>query len=226
MNKTMLITGTSRGIGLACADKFSSSYKIIGVARTQGKYVTEVGDITDKEFRDSLLSKYAPDVFINNAGTGSWTGKCDITQMLNLNTTAAIDLLLGFWRKMSPGTDIINVSSYSGWRQGWPDTDIDYVAYSSSKHALSAASQHLSFKKTKQVRVMTLEPQQVITSLHTNKRGILMPAATTPPQENYDNFDGKQQAPMKPEYVADTIEWMLQQPRWVNVQTLRITNNY
>ena len=45
----MLITGSSRGVGLACAQHFNDSYSIVGVARTPGEFVTELGDITDPE---------------------------------------------------------------------------------------------------------------------------------------------------------------------------------
>lgn len=218
MKKTMLITGSSSGIGYECADKFKDQYEIVGVSKTPGPYVTEVGDLRDSLFRRLLVDKYQPDVFINNAGIG---GSSDYSSVLDTNATAAIDLLLSFHSKMKAGSDIINISSWSGWRQGNNQMDSGHIAYSAAKHALSFASQSLAFKKHTQVRVMTLEPENIVSKIHGRH-----PFTKLPSQSEYDQFDGNQQLPMPTRYIADTIEWMMMQPRWLNIQTLRITNNY
>jgi NADP-dependent 3-hydroxy acid dehydrogenase YdfG len=75
--------------------------------------------------------------------------------------------------------------------------------------------------KQEQIRVMTLEPQVIETRM-TNRDYLTNPVD----QSVYDNFDGTRKAPMKVEYIVDVIEWMISQPRWVNVQTLRLTNSY
>jgi NAD(P)-dependent dehydrogenase (short-subunit alcohol dehydrogenase family) len=214
--KTMLITGTSRGIGLGCAKKFSSTYNIVGISRTPGEFVTDVGDLTDNDFRLSILEKYNPDIFINNAGVGGWAVK----PILDTNSVASIDLLINFFKKMKAGSDIINISSLSGWQQGNASWSLPLIIYSASKHALSAASQMLAAKQ-EQIRVMTLEPQIIETRM-TNRDYLTNPVD----QSVYDNFDGTRKAPMKVEYIADVIEWMISQPRWVNVQTLRLNNSY
>jgi NAD(P)-dependent dehydrogenase (short-subunit alcohol dehydrogenase family) len=216
--KTMLITGTSRGIGFGCAKRFSNEYDIIGIARTPGEFVTDVGDLTDQHFRQTILEKYNPDVFINNAGIGS--GEY-VTKIIQTNSLAAIDLLINFYRKMKPGSDVINISSMSGWSQGSQRWDVEQIAYSSSKHAVSAASQHLAMKR-EQIRVMTLEPENIITNIRRHKNYSPVPAD----QSIYDNFDGRQQAPMTVDYIVDVIEWMIAQPRWVNIHTLRLNNSY
>ena len=93
MKKTMLITGSSSGIGYECADKFKDQYQIIGVSKTPGPYVIELGDLKDDAFRRTLVSKYQPDVFINNAGI---SGSSNYSLVMDTNATAAIDLLLLF----------------------------------------------------------------------------------------------------------------------------------
>lgn len=218
MKKTMLITGSSSGIGYECADKFKDQYQIIGVSKTPGPYVIELGDLKDDAFRRTLVSKYQPDVFINNAGIG---GSSNYSSVMDTNATAAIDLLLSFHSRMKAGSDIINVSSFSGWQQGHRSSS-GHIAYSAAKHALSFASQSLAFKKHTQIRVMTLEPEAVVSKIHGQQHQF----STLPNQCEYDQFDGSQQLPMSTRYIADTIEWMLMQPRWLNIQTIRITNNY
>ena len=214
--KTMLITGTSRGIGFGCAKRFSNEYNIVGISRTPGEFVTDVGDLTDNDFRQSIIEKYNPDIFINNAGVGG----SSVKSILNTNSVASIDLLINFFKKMKPGSDIVNISSISGWQQGNAGWSLPLIIYSASKHALSAASQMLAAKQ-EQIRVMTLEPQIIETRM-TNRDYLTNPVD----QSVYDNFDGTQKAPMKVEYIADVIEWMISQPRWVNVHTIRLNNSY
>ena len=91
MAKKMLITGASSGIGKSIADKFENSeYDIITVARTGD--MTENGDLMDAEFRQYLIDKYNPYIFVNNAGAFM----SDITQTMTLNVVAAMHLFEGF----------------------------------------------------------------------------------------------------------------------------------
>ena len=61
----------------------------------------------DEQFRKDIINRYKPDVFINNAGIIS----DDISEILEVNTTAAIHLLDGFYHKMDSGY-IINIGSF------------------------------------------------------------------------------------------------------------------
>lgn len=215
MKPIMLITGSGRGIGYECADKFKEHYEIVGVSKTAGLYVTEVGDLKNSAFRQEIIDKYTPHVFINNAGIG---GCGDYASVIETNATAAIDLLIKFHAKMAANSDIVNISSFAGWKQG-SQMGEGQIAYAATKHALSFASQSLAFKKHRQIRVMTLEPEAVVSNI----RGGF---PKLPAQCEYDNFNGTQKVPIPTRYIADTIEWMLVQPRWLNIQTMRITNNY
>jgi len=157
----MLITGTSRGIGLACAKHFNDSYTIVGVARTYGEFVTEVGDITDIDFRNMLIEKYTPTVFINNAGVG---GARKFDDLCKINIEAAGALLLGFYKKMSKG-NIINLSSWNANVSGSIDTTLGELSYKASKVFLKNLSNNLTNKRSNEVLITSLEPQNVFTGL-------------------------------------------------------------
>ena len=56
----MLITGASSGIGQAFVDHYKDKYELITTARTEKEWITDPGDITDKEFRAELIKKHNP----------------------------------------------------------------------------------------------------------------------------------------------------------------------
>ena len=89
MKKTMLITGSSSGIGYECADKFKDQYQIIGVSKTPGPYVIELGDLKLKVFGDETFKIFNVDASIINEDEETFltTGTVDIVNnqtVLNL----------------------------------------------------------------------------------------------------------------------------------------------
>jgi NADP-dependent 3-hydroxy acid dehydrogenase YdfG len=212
----MLITGTSRGIGLACAKRFSNSHTIIGVARTPGEFVTEVGDITDTIFRNMLIEKYTPYVFINNAGV---SGIKKFDDVYKINIEAAGSLLLGFYKKMDKG-NIINLSSWNANSSGSINTTLGELCYKSSKIFLKNLSNNLTNRRSKPVLITSLEPQNVYTDL------IAEVTVLKPTEDDYNDYKFKSYAPMTPEYIAETIEWIITQPPWLCIKSLEISNAY
>ena len=199
-NPVMLITGTSRGIGFACAEYFSSRYTIVGISRSAGAYVTEIGSITDLEFRKYLIDKYTPDVFINNAGVG---GNVPYHKIIQTNAEAAGDLLLGFANKMNKG-HIINMSSWLATISVHnPHGGYGELSYQVAKKLLSNMSKELISKKNGCVKITSIEPQRVDTGMIKNLGNII---------------------PMSPTYIAETIDWIINQPQWVNVDSICLSN--
>jgi len=212
----MLITGTSRGIGLACAKHFKDLYEIVGVSRTPGEFVTEVGDINDTEFRNMLVNKYTPQVFINNAGVN---GSVKVDELLNTNVESAGFLLVKFYTKMTAGY-IINISSWSANTSGGPKSGIGELCYKASKLFIKNLSNNLSNYRTKPVFITSLEPQIVYTTM------MSADADSKPMTDIYENYDFKSYMPMSAEYIAETIQWIITQPPWVSIKSLEISNAY
>lgn len=197
----MLITGTSRGIGLACAEYFQDRYEIVGIARTPGKFVTEQGSVSDPLFRKYIIEKYTPDVFINNAGIGS----NNLNEMMRVNAEASTDFMISFYKKMKTG-NIINISS---WLASVLRTDVwfigfEEIVYASTKKLMKEISKGLS-NTQRQAKVTSVEPQYVDTDMVRN-----IPKSIP--------------KLIEPEDIAKTIDWIIQQPAWLNVDSICISN--
>lgn len=150
--KTMLITGASRGIGDAFVKEFQRDYNIVTVARTGD--MTEIGDVTDKDFRNYLIDKYLPDVFVNNVG-GYHN---ELTESMEINLIQAGHLLEGFYKKMMKG-HIINLGSMGGELTGYANMGPSKYNYYAAKRALRDWIRYIQQNKSKRtVKITTLIP--------------------------------------------------------------------
>lgn len=184
LNKTVLVTGTNRGLGKAFVEAFAAAhYDVIAHARresdefrascselgeTFGVEVTPVFfDITDsaamKEVVRDLLTvrKLSVDVLVNNAGVAhgglfQMTAMTKIREVFDVNLFAAMELTQLLLRAMIRRGHgaIVNVGSISGI-----DMKIGNCAYGLSKAALMAFTRTLAAEcGSMGVRVNALAP--------------------------------------------------------------------
>jgi len=151
MEKTAVITGVSKGLGKALAEKFQSEgFRVIGISRNRPEislYRFIQADLTDENRLLSVaeeLEKERIDLLINNAGVGiyeSWKDMKmeDLRKVFELNFFSAVFLTKLLLPKLieSKGC-IINVSSVAG------KLYVPYMGgYCATKYALNAFSDSL-----------------------------------------------------------------------------------
>lgn len=184
MNKTILITGASKGIGFALANKFlENGFKVIGTSRS-GKIegienenfkVLQV-DLSESKSIELLKKEIEKnettiDILINNAGIGPdlyTTNPEEIsfkqTFDVNVNgTTFLTELLI---ENINNEGKIINISSKMG--SIVLCKSIDSVAYRMSKTALNMYTKILSNRLLEKIKVASIHPGWVRTTIAKN----------------------------------------------------------
>lgn len=183
---TALITGTSRGLGLALARQLAQKgWKLLidarngdalMAARAELAQLTEVaaitGDVTDAAHRQTLVktaqSMGGLDALINNA---SLLGPSPqpvlleyplevLEQVYRTNVIAPLALIQALQHQLKPGVCIINITSDAGVEgyAGWG-------GYGSSKAALEQLS-HILAAENESWRVYWVDPGDMRTQMH------------------------------------------------------------
>lgn len=198
--KTVVITGISRGIGKALANKFlNESYRVIGTS-TSGKVAIKHKNLTivklDLSMPDSIVSatkeiaSKAPniDILINNAGTSvdEVNEEIDVSALrktLEVNLLGPIDFTKRLIQYIPKGGQIINTSSImASLATDIENSVLDYPSYRISKTAVNMYTRTLaSFLKKQDIIVSSLHPGWVKTEM------------------------GGEEAPREPEEAADHI---------------------
>ncbi len=164
-NRTILLTGCSRGIGLEIAKAcLRKEWSVVGTAKsspfptklTESKLFSGVyADLSDTaeltETIRPLLLANKPDVLINNAGIftdadfegndNDWLSVWDSTMQVNLKAPALISKwFLNYHLESGTKGIIINIASRASYRG---DTQ-EYAAYAASKAGLVALSKSMA----------------------------------------------------------------------------------
>lgn len=227
MSKTIIITGTSSGIGFALAEYFGKKgNKVYGLSRksvSSDFFVSIPTDITDKDQIDNAISEILKtetriDVLINNAGMGMVgsvedSTKEDITKLFNLNLIGSVQMMTAVLPKMREQKlgKIINVSSI-GSEMGLPFRGF----YSASKSALDKVTEAMRYEVYPwNIQVCSLHLGDIKTNIAENR-------VKTKVSEPYKNVFDKVYELMnshvgdgtKPLDVAVYIDGLLGKSKW------------
>lgn len=154
--KSILVSGASRGLGLAICNDLSKDNRVTGFARSELSQSNENSnwnflpgiDVSDQNTWDPINQQLAEtDVLINNVGIANdgllaTQGVSDIKNIIDVNLTSILILTKAYIRQRltnkRPGV-IVNVSSIIGIR-GYAGL----AAYSASKGGLDAMTRALA----------------------------------------------------------------------------------
>ena len=182
--KTAIVTGASRGLGLALARALAErDWRLVidarGAdalerARRELDELTAVsalaGDVADEWHRTALVAEAGEriDLLVNNAsvlGPSPLPAVAELQvggleQILRVNTLAPLDLIRRTLERMPPGGRIVNVTSdaavepYEGW-----------AGYGASKAALEQLTRVLAAERP-ELRVYAVDPGDMRTRMH------------------------------------------------------------
>jgi 3-oxoacyl-[acyl-carrier protein] reductase len=214
--KVWLVTGASRGIGAALAQRVINSGDRVAIL-ARGKEVhtlaEKLGDDcmacqADVSQRDSVDSAVAQvmqkwqriDRVINNAGThkGGKIGRLKLEhwqQVLDVNLTGALNVISACSEHFQPGSSIVNVGAVVGFR-GFPGDS----AYAASKSGLAGLTRALAIELAKGGTTCNLViPGLVLTEMTEElSEKALSAMRATIPMGRYG----------EPDEIAEVIEWV------------------
>ena len=224
---TIIITGTSSGIGFALAEFFGKKgHHVYGLSRkiVENPYFKTIPtDITNRlEIENSvaeiLKTENRIDVLINNAGIGMVgpiedSAQEEILKLFNLNLVGSVQMMSAVLPKMreQKSGKIINISSI-GSEMGLPFRGF----YSASKSALDKVTEAIRYEISDwNIDACALHLGDIKTNIAENR-------VKTNVSEPYQNIFGKVYTLMnahvdsgsEPSEVADFIEELLKKKKW------------
>ena len=226
MSKRILITGASRGIGRAIAEKLAApgvtlllhGRDTVALAETcksvqasGADIVKLIHDLATPEGVSDLVSEVGDDplnILVNNAGIAVVKPFREITltewqQTLGVNVTAPFLLTQGFAGQMLPGSSIVNILSIAA-KTGFPG----WSSYCMSKFALEGFSQSVREElREHKIRVINIYPAATNTEIWNNVEG-----------------DWPRNKMISAEQVASAVVYALSRPADVAVENITLSS--
>ncbi len=183
MTKLILITGVSRGLGLAMVEQFiQKKYTVIGCTRShaveklQQKFgfdnftaVDVSNDSEVKTWANQVLSQYSPpDLIINNAGVMNqlaplWeisAEECD--RIIDVNIKGVTNVIRHFVPAMVEKNNGVIVNFSSGWGRS---TSPQVAPYCASKWAIEGLTRSLAQELPSKMAAIPLNPGIIHTDM-------------------------------------------------------------
>jgi NAD(P)-dependent dehydrogenase (short-subunit alcohol dehydrogenase family) len=224
--KRYLITGASRGIGRAIAEKLAADdvtlllhgRDTVALAETRktvgprcAKVIPLIHDLATPEGVSDLVSEVGDnrlDLLVNNAGIAIVKPFTEITQIeweqtLGVNVTAPFLLTQHFAPSMRPGSSIVNILSIAA-KSGFPN----WSAYCMSKFALEGFFQSVREElRDHRIRVINIYPAATDTDIWSGIEG-----------------DWPRKKMISAKQVASTVAYALSRPADVAVENITISS--
>lgn len=224
--KRILITGASRGIGRAIAEKLAASNvtlllhgrDTVALAETcktvESKcahVVKLIHDLATEKGVTNLISQVGSEslnVLVNNAGIAVVKPFREITfeewkQTIGVNVTAPFLLMQHFAGQMPPGSSIVNILSVAA-KTAFPN----WSAYCMSKFALEGLSQSVRGELREHcIRMINIYPAATNTEIWDDVAG-----------------DWPRDKMISAEQIADAVAYALSRPADVAVENITLSN--
>ena len=224
--KTALVTGASTGIGAVVVERLEKQGLEVHAVARNAERLEELAkrtgctphavDITDTAALTELVAGLEIDVLINNAGV-SRSGNILTADEFAIDEQIAVNIqaVLHLVRLIMPGMvardlgHIVNVSSIAAVYNFGGNT-----IYHATKAAVHTLSRQLRVDGYgRRIRVTEICPGRVETEIF----GRLLGDMAAAQREYYDGYES-----LKPDDIADAIEFAIGSPRHVNIGHLEI----